>query len=623
MSTALPDAYTAEKVLARINERFPNAATLVNDAGAAAQHSLLLANDTAGDVAAFLRDDPELRLDFCSNVTGVDWLKQGYLEAVYHLYSVEKKSPAPVVVRLRTQGRGSATLDGGLSALGAEQTVPSLTPVWASCELQEREVFDLYGIVFAGHPDLRRLLMWDEFVDFPMRKDYVEPDDYEWEPTPHDKVLEKAKAHWAPAAVAQEGSGERDKGSGEQGAGSGEEVPAAQSSSSSGVHAATTAAATTAAGASLAGDLLEVSMGPHHPSTHGVFRMNVTLDGEVVTRLKPVFGYLHRNHEKIAEQNSYLAAIPFTDRLDYLCSLTNNWAYVHAVERLAGVSVPERAEYLRVILGEVGRLINHACLVGFLLNDLGTSFTPLLYSLREREILLDLVEELTGSRMMYNFYRFGGLRTDVPADWLKRLTAYLDDGFARYLDEQDALLTGNEILLARTQHVGVLPADLAISAGITGPMLRASGVNYDIRKTDAYSVYDKLKFRVPLGAHGDTYDRYMMRMLEMRESVSLIKQAIAALDTLPPEAAGVFRDPKTKNAVRPKAGECYARIEGPKGEIGFHLISDGTGKPYRYRIRPPSLINLTALEKMCIGQTLADTVVILGSVDIVLGEVDR
>lgn len=368
------------------------------------------------------------------------------------------------------------------------------------------------------------------------------------------------------------------------------------------------------------GELMEISLGPHHPSTHGVFRMNVTLDGEIVAKLKPVFGYLHRNHEKIAEGNSYLAAIPYTDRLDYLCSLTNNWAYVHTVETLAGITVPERAEYLRIILGELARIVNHACLVGFLLNDLGTSFTPLLYSLRERERMLDLIEELTGSRMMCNFFRFGGLRTDISKDWLLRLRSYLEDAFARFLNEQNALLSDNEILLARTQGVGILPSTLAVQAGITGPMLRASGIPYDIRKVDKYSLYGRLQFKVPVGDHGDTYDRYMMRMLEMYESVKIIQQAMDALDN----AQGGHLDPKVRNqGLRPKAGEAYARIESPKGELGFHLVSDGSAKPYRHRIRPPSLINLTALEDMCLGQTLADAVIILGSVDIVLGEVDR
>ncbi|MDR2845331.1 MAG: NADH-quinone oxidoreductase subunit D [Puniceicoccales bacterium] len=595
-----------EEIVARITEKFSvGAVTLINDTGAAAQHSLLLDNARAGAVAAFLRDEPELRLDFCSNVTGIDWPKEGYLEAVYHLYSIEKSDKTPVVLRLRTGDRAENT------------SVPSLTPVWRSCELQEREIYDLFGIVFTGHPDLRRLLMWDEFVDFPMRKDYVEPDDYEWEPTPHNKVLEKAKKHWpaAPDATPAPPTDAADVAE--------KPAPTAPTPLLSPIGAVAASKATGGfpadkVGWSPDGELLEISMGPHHPSTHGVFRMNVTLDGEIVVKLKPVFGYLHRNHEKIAEQNSYLASIPYTDRLDYLCSLTNNWAYVHAVEKLAGITVPERAEYLRIILGEVTRLINHACLVGFLLNDLGTSFTPLLYSLRERERLLDMIEALTGSRMMCNFMRFGGLRTDVPADWLAALGYYLDDGFARYLDEQDALLSGNEILLARTQGVGVLSGAHAVQAGITGPMLRASGVAYDLRKVDAYSLYDRFDFGVPLGDHGDTYDRYMMRMLEMRESVKIIRQAIANLPT------GDFLAPTAKNrGLRPKAGEAYARIEGPKGEIGFHLVSDGTGNPYRYRVRPPSLINLTALEDMCLGQTLADTVIILGSVDIVLGEVDR
>ncbi len=365
------------------------------------------------------------------------------------------------------------------------------------------------------------------------------------------------------------------------------------------------------------GDLLEVSMGPQHPSTHGVFRMNVTLDGEQIVGLRPVFGYLHRNHEKLAEDMSYLASMPYTDRLDYLCGLTNNWAYALAVEKLAGQPVPERAEYLRVILGEMTRLVNHACLVGFLFNDLGTSFTPLLYAFREREKMLDLFEALTGSRMMGNFMRFGGCRVDPTPEWLAS-AAKLVDAFPYFLDEYETLLTGNEIMLARTQGVGRLEAAQAINAGITGPCLRASGVNYDLRKVDGYGVYPRLDFRVPLGDHGDTYDRYMMRILEMRESVKILQQAFRALP------AGPVLDPKAKQrGLRPKAGEAYARIEGPKGELGFHLVSDGTPNPYRYRVRPPSLVNLTLLEEMCVGHTLADAVVILGSIDIVLGEVDR
>jgi len=373
----------------------------------------------------------------------------------------------------------------------------------------------------------------------------------------------------------------------------------------------------TSATGEIEGELLEVSMGPQHPSTHGVFRMDVVLDGERVLKLKPVFGYLHRNHEKIAEGATYLSSMPYTDRLDYFCSLTNNWAYALAVERLAGLQVPERAEYIRVITAELTRLQNHASLAGFLLQDMGASGTPLMYAFREREKILDLFESLTGARMMCNYMRFGGCRCDLPAGWLDQARKVASD-FPRFLDEFEALLNENEILIARTRGVGVLSPALAVNAGITGPMLRACGVNYDIRKVDKYGIYGRLSFRVPLGEHGDVYDRYMIRILEMRESLKILE---AVLRDIP---EGPIVDPKAKlRGFRPKPGEAYGRIEAPKGELGFYLISDGSPNPYRYRVRPPSFINLTILEDMCLGHVVADVVVILGSVDIVMGEVDR
>jgi NADH-quinone oxidoreductase subunit D len=365
------------------------------------------------------------------------------------------------------------------------------------------------------------------------------------------------------------------------------------------------------------GEFLEVAMGPHHPSTHGVFRMDVVLDGEHVVKLKPVFGYLHRNHEKIAEGTSYLSSMPYTDRLDYFCSLTNNWAYALAVEKLAGLQVPERAEYIRIITAELTRLQNHACLIGFLVQDMGASGTPLMYAFREREKILDLFESLTGARMMCNYMRFGGCRCDLPPGWLAQAQKVVDE-FPKFIDEFENLIAGNEILMARTQGIGRLPRELAINASITGPILRAAGVNYDIRKVDKYGIYDRFEFKVPLGDHGDTYDRYMIRVLEMRESVKILQQA------LPKLPGGPIVDPKAKlRGFRPKTGEAYGRIEAPKGELGFYLISDGGPNPYRYRVRPPSFINLTVLEDMCLGQMIADVVIILGSVDIVLGEVDR
>jgi NADH-quinone oxidoreductase subunit D len=288
-----------------------------------------------------------------------------------------------------------------------------------------------------------------------------------------------------------------------------------------------------------------------------------------------------------------------------------------SVERLAGLQPPERAEYIRVITAELTRLLNHSCLIGFLMQDMGASGTPLMYAFREREKILDLFESLTGARMMCNYMRFGGCRCELPGGWLDQTKKVVAD-FPRFLDEFERLLAENEILIARTQGVGVLSKELAINASITGPMLRASGVNYDLRKVDKYGIYDRFPFRVPLGEHGDVYDRYMIRLLEMRESVKILEQALRDIP------AGPIMDPKAKiRGFRPKAGEAYGRIEAPKGELGFYLISDGGPNPYRYRVRPPSLINLTILEDMCLDQTVADVVIILGSVDIVLGEVDR
>jgi NADH-quinone oxidoreductase subunit D len=363
--------------------------------------------------------------------------------------------------------------------------------------------------------------------------------------------------------------------------------------------------------------LLEVSLGPQHPSTHGVFRMNAVLEGETVVKLKPVFGYLHRNHEKIAERVSYLASMPYTDRLDYFCSLSNNWAYAQSVETLAGIEVPERAQYLRVITAELTRLINHTSFLGFFLGDLGAWGTVLMYAFREREKILDLVESLTGSRMMCNYMRFGGCRNEPPPGWLEGVKSVVD-GYPAFLEELEGLVRTNEILVTRTQDIGAITQEQAINASLTGPVLRSCGVNYDVRKVDKYGIYERFDFQIPLGETGDCYDRMMIRLLEMRESLKILRQALRDI----PE--GPILNPKIKvRGFRPPVGEAYARVEAPKGELGFYLISNGADRPFRYRVRPPSFINLTLLEDMCLGVRLADVVVILGSIDIVLGEVDR
>ncbi len=367
---------------------------------------------------------------------------------------------------------------------------------------------------------------------------------------------------------------------------------------------------------------LEINIGPQHPSTHGVFRMNVVLDGENIVSLKPVMGYLHRNHEQIAENISYAASMPYTDRLDYFNSMSNNFGYALAVEKLAGIEVPERAEYIRVIMAELTRLVNHVSVIGFLLNDLGAFFTPVLYAFRERERILDIFEEISGARMMCNYFRFGGLKRDLPDGTLERIKGIVKK-FPKFLEEFEALLSKNEILCMRCQNVGVLTPELAVSASITGPMLRASGINYDIRKVDGYSIYNRFKFRIPLGKKGDVYDRYYVRVLEMHESLKILEQALKDIpqgEIINKKMAPFLKSPRN---FKPPVGEAYGRVEAPKGELGFYVVSDGTPQPWRYHVRAPSFINITILEDLCLGHKLADAIVILGSVDIVLGEVDH
>ena len=358
-----------------------------------------------------------------------------------------------------------------------------------------------------------------------------------------------------------------------------------------------------------------LNMGPQHPSTHGVFRMRVTLDGEVVVDVEPVVGYLHRGIEKLAEGRTYTQNIPFTDRLDYLASMTNNLAYVLAVEKLAGIQVPERAEYLRIIMAEMMRIANHLMAVGFFLNDLGAMMTPVLYMWREREKLLDLFEMVCGQRLTYNYMRIGGVSHDIPEEFLPALKRFVAE-MPGFIDEYDRLLSQNEVLLARTKGVGILPKDTAINTAASGPVLRASDVKWDIRRADPYSIYDRFDFEIPVGTVGDCYDRYWVRMQEMRQSVRILEQAIAQL----PEGEACAKVPQL---LRPPVGEVYGHIEAPKGELGFHLVSDNSIAPYRFHIRAPTLINMTALKDMAIGWKVADLIIILGSIDVCLGEIDR
>ena len=358
-----------------------------------------------------------------------------------------------------------------------------------------------------------------------------------------------------------------------------------------------------------------LNVGPVHPSTHGVYRMRLTLDGEVVVDIEPVVGYLHRGIEKLAEERTYTGVIPLTDRLDYISSMSNNLAYCLAVEKLAGIKVPERAEYLRVIIAELQRISNHLVAVGSFFNDCGAYYTPFLHMYREREKIIDLFDMVSGQRLTYNYMRIGGVSQDIPEEFLPAMDRLLEQ-MPRSVNELDRFLKENEILLARSKGVGILTEEKAVNCSITGPVLRASGVEWDLRKADPYSIYDRFDFDIPTGSAGDCYDRYRVRIEEMRQSLRIIEQAVKQLPSGPVRA-------EVPHLVRPPVGEAYAHIESPKGELAFYLVSDNSIAPYRCHIRPTSLLNLAALRDMAIGWKIADLIIIFGSIDICLGEVDR
>ncbi len=366
-------------------------------------------------------------------------------------------------------------------------------------------------------------------------------------------------------------------------------------------------------------EILEINMGPQHPSTHGVLRLKVKLNGEIVEHVEPVLGYLHRSKEKIAELGNYLKWIPISNRMDYNAPGLNEWGYCLTVERLLDVQVPERAEYLRVIQGEYNRIANHFLWIGTMGLDLG-ALSPFWWCLRERESILELLESLTGVRMNTNYVRFGGVKFDTPKGWVSQAHTVLEKMEPRIKELED-LLVQNDIVRARMIGCGVLTKAQAIDYGCTGPFARASGIGFDLRRYDPYSIYDRFEFEIPVADGGDVYARLLVRIEELRQSMKIIKQALKDMPEGPIiveslEGSKQFR-------VKPRKGETYTRIESAKGELGFYLVSDGTMKPYRLKIRGPSFVNLQPLNDMVAGQKIADLVATLGSIDIVLGDVDR
>lgn len=614
--TDLVDARAAADAL---KQKFPD---WVKDDERQGFGGVVIDRDHLVEVARAIRDD--LGYNYLSSATGVDYHGiSDHMEMVYHAYRI---TGGPALVFKAQTPRDNAE-------------IPSVIDVWPGADFQEREAYDLYGIRFAGHPNLKRILLWDGFDGHPMRKDWKEAY-YEEEHKPFDSRWPKGYVRRSeelsvfgknvkyPADLDLGRLSDISEESLYSGMGLGVDVQNLDSEDK------------------LQTDRLVVNLGPHHPSTHGVFRMVVTLNGETIETLEPVMGYLHRNHEKIGERNSWNHNMPFTDRLDYISSMSNNLGYAQAVEKLLALGAryqapTYRAEVIRVLMVELTRIVNHYWAIGFLLNDLGAFFTPALYAIAEREKILDFFEATAGSRMMCNYMRFQGVFKDLPDrirgeavklndmvrdyNTMEYLSELINERIPRSIDELDRFLTDSEIIRTRTIGVGYLPPEMAIAYSTAGPLLRASGVPYDVRRAEPYSIYPELDFDVSVRYNGDIYDRYLIRLDEMRESVRILKQILPRLERTQGEA--VFSGNKAIYMPRVPIGEAYGRVENPKGELGYYVVSEGDPKgpqnPWRYHVRAPSFINLTPLGAMCKGQKVADVVAILGSIDIVLGETDR
>lgn len=358
----------------------------------------------------------------------------------------------------------------------------------------------------------------------------------------------------------------------------------------------------------------QINMGPQHPSTHGVFRAVLTMDGEVVESIDSMIGYLHRGIEKICENRNYAQIIPLTDRLDYLSAMSNNMAYCMAVEKLWGVQLTERAIVIRMIIAELQRIASHLVFIGCFGLDTG-AITVFLYTFREREYIMNLFEKLSGGRLIYNYMRVGGLAYDLPEDFEKETVEFINI-MEKKLEEYNNLLTENAIFQIRSKGVGVIPKEMALSYALSGPIARASGINYDVRKSDPYLWYDKVDFKAAVFESGDCFDRYMVRVVEVQESIKIIRQCLEMLKPGPVMA-------KVSKVIKPPAGEAYAHVENPRGDFGVYLVSDGGLNPYRVKFRAPSFVNLSAFSEASRGLKIADLVVTLGSIDPVFGEVDR
>jgi NADH dehydrogenase I D subunit len=568
-------------ILDRLKERFPDDVlgvdTYRGDASASVRADHVL------DVARFLRDDPALRFDLPVDVTAVDYIgQQPRFEVVYHFYSTQFRH------RLRLKAR----------VPDDKPSIASLTPVWIGTNWLERETYDMYGIHFAGHPDLRRIYLWDEFEGHPLRKDYPK---------------EKRQPLIGPGS--------------RRGASMGDEHPYATDLPPPKVEGM------------LGSELMRVQLGPSHPATHGTVRIVADLDGETIVNADVQVGYLHRGFEKECESGFYYQAIPYTDRLNYSSAILCNTGYCLTVEKLFGIETPPRCQFIRVIAGEIARMADHFLCVGATSLELN-AFTPFLYALQARELIWDLVDGLCGGRVTSNYVRIGGVSADLPADFAELTRANLARAL-KLLDDMESLLTDNPIFRARMEGVGVLPKEDLIAYGVCGPLLRAAGVDLDLRRAQPYLVYDQIDFDVPLGSQGDNMDRYLVRVAELRQSARIIDQCLRMLPDGPidtddpairwPGKSRVFgrmeelidQFKQVTEGCKPPPGEVYVGTESANGEIGFFLVSDGTGKPYKCRARTPSFSNTQPLAAMVKGRLLADLVPTFDMINMIGGECDR
>ncbi len=527
-------------------------------------------NVDSADILAVMTSLRAMKFDFMMDLCGVDYPnREKRFDVVYQLYSSSMNQR----LRIKTQ-------------VGEHQTIDSITPVWKGANWFEREAYDLVGVKFKNHPNLKRILTHNEFVGHPLQKTY--------DADQQQHLSQSLPVHFDPSYNNADIGGE---------------------------------------------NLVPLNIGPSHPATHGTLRVMAALDGEKIAKANVEIGYLHRCFDKMAETHPYNQVIPYTDRLNYCSAPINNVAYCATVEKLLGVDIPPKAQALRIILCELSRIIDHIVCIGAASVDLG-ALTGFFHLFTYREMVYTLFEKLCGARLTVSLTRIGGMAQEPPPNWHKEVLETCDK-IAKGIEELDTLVTGNKIFIIRTSGVAAITTEEAIRWGYTGPLLRSTGMAYDIRKVQPYYGYDQLDFDVPVGTTGDLYDRYLVRVEEMRQSLRIIRQVAKNI----PEGDYTIRDknivlPEKKDVygnieglmnhfmlvihgLRPPVGETYLAHEGANGELGFYIVSDGSGKPYRVKVRPPCFPIYQSLPEQITGGLVADVVAVLGSMNVIAGELDR